>query len=173
MSKAFAAIALFLPCLLLTQCDAAQKAARTAVKNVIEKPNPENPAVAFDVAIEMTPAAAARFKATGDSILVDVAYYGYPTEAARDKVNSLKQIGLGQEKASAIATSTKVHIPGGGLNQKAVADIVDGNIMVLVDGYSITPDGDGDNQVRCGYYRDRLELARTKAVIKCDIPTPN
>ena len=89
MSKAFAAIALILPCLLLTQCDAAQKAARTAAKNVIEKPNPENPAVAFDVAIEITPAAAALLTAPDSGLVIDVAYYGYPTEAALPKVNNL------------------------------------------------------------------------------------
>lgn len=166
MSKTFAAIALILPCLLLTQCDAVEKAAGRG--------NPENPAVAFDVAIEMTPAAAARFKATGDTLVVDVAYYGYPTEAARPKVNDLHQIDLGQEKVGVLATSKTVHMPGGGLNQKGLSDIVDGDVMVLVDGYSITPDSNEDGQVRCSYYRDRLEMARRKPpVLKCDIPSNN
>jgi hypothetical protein len=172
MSKAFAAIALFLPCLLLTQCDAAQKAARTAARNVIEKPNPENPAVAFDVAIEMTPAAAALLKTPGSGLVVDVAYYGYPTEAALPKVNNLKQIGLGRDVVTVAATSKKAHIPGGGLKQKDLSDVVDGSVMVLIDGYGFTSDTN-TGEVRCGYYRDRLELARARAVIKCDIPTPN
>jgi hypothetical protein len=166
MSKVLAALALVLPCLLLTQCEAVQKATEGA--------KPENPAVAFDVAIEMTPAAAARFKATGDTLVVDVAYYGYPTEAARPKVNDLHQIDLGQEKVGVLATSKTVHMPGGGLNQKGLSDIVDGDVMVLVDGYSITPDSNEDGQVRCSYYRDRLEMARRKPpVLKCDIPSNN
>jgi hypothetical protein len=44
--------------------------------------------------------------------------------------------------------------------------------MVLVDGYSITPDSNPDGLVKCSYYRDRLEMARTRAAIKCDIETP-
>lgn len=166
MSKTFTAIALILPCLLLTQCDAVEKAAGRG--------NAENPAVAFDVAIEMTPAAAARFKATGDTLVVDVAYYGYPTEAARPKANGLHQIDLGQERVGVLPNVAKVHMPGGGLNQKGLSDIVDGDVMVLVDGYSITPDSNEDNQVRCSYYRDRLEMARSKPpVLKCDIPSNN
>ena len=172
MSKVFAVIALILPCLLLTQCDAAQKAARTAAKNVIEKPNPENPAVAFDVAIEITPAAAALLKAPGSGLVVDVAYYGYPTEAALPKVNNLKQITLGKDLVTVAATAPKAHIPGGGLQEKDLSDVVDGSVMVLIDGYGYTPDA-GDGQVKCGYYRDRLELARTKAVIKCDVAANN
>ncbi|HTM80228.1 hypothetical protein [Asticcacaulis sp.] len=164
MSKTLAAMALILPCLLLTQCD--------VVKKVTGGANPENPAVAFDVAIEMTPAAAARFKATGDTLVVDVAYYGYPTEAARPKVNNLQQIDLGQDLVGVIPTTEKVHVPGGGLNQKALPDVMGGNVMVLVDGYSITPDSNPDGQVKCSYYRDRLEMARTRAAIKCDIETP-
>lgn len=169
MPKAFAAIALVLPCLLLTQCDAG----KTVAQKVLGRGNPENPAVAFDVAIEMTPAAAARFKATGDTLVVDVAYYGYPTEAALSKVNNLKQIDLGQDLVGVVPTSEKVHVPGGGLNEKALPDVVGGDVMVLVDGYSITPESNPDGQVRCSYYRDRLELARTKAAIKCDIASNN
>lgn len=168
MSKTLAAIALILPCLLLTQCDAGKKVAHT----VLGRASPENPAVAFDVAIEMTPAAAARFKASGDTLVVDVAYYGYPTEAARPKVNNLQQIDLGQELVGVIPTTKKVHMPGGGLNQKALPNVTGGDVMVLVDGYSITPDSNPDGQIKCSYYRDRLEMARTKAAIKCDIETP-
>jgi hypothetical protein len=168
MPKTFVAIALILPCLLLTQCDAGKKVAQT----VLGRGNPENPAVAFDVAIEMTPAAAARFKASGDTLVVDVAYYGYPTEAARPKVNNLQQIDLGQDLVGVIPTTEKVHVPGGGLNQKALSDVIDGTVMVLVDGYSITPDSNPDGLVKCSYYRDRLEMARTRAAIKCDIETP-
>ncbi len=168
MSK-IAAIALILPCLLLTQCDAGKKAAGNGVGT-----SPENPAVAFDVSIEMTPAAAARFKATGDTLVVDVAYYGYPTDAARDKVNSLHQIDLGQERVGVLATSVKVHVPGGGLDQKGLSDVMGGHAMVLVDGYSITPDSNEDSQVSCSYYRDRLEMARSQPpVLKCDIPSNN
>ena len=167
MPKALTAIAFVLPCLLLAQCDAGKKATGNEIGT-----NVENPAVAFDVEIEMTPAAAARFKATGDTLVVDVAYYGYPTEAARDKVNSLHQIDLGQEKVGALATSTQVHVPGGGLNQKALSDVMGGQAMVLIDGYSITPESNEDSQVRCNYYRDRLEMARSQSpVLKCDIPS--
>jgi len=164
-TRLVARLAATIGALLLTQCGKP-----TDSDTLLGKKAAENPAVAFDVVVEVTPEAEARFKASGDNLLVDVHYYGYPTEAARPRANQIHQIGLGDDKVAVPSNIRKIHIPGGGLEQKSLGDI-EGDVMVLIDGASVMPVGARSDQVVCSFYRERLEVARKQSpVLKCDIP---
>ncbi|ESQ85930.1 hypothetical protein AEAC466_01750 [Asticcacaulis sp. AC466] len=128
-----------------------------------------SPAHAFDVSADITPAAAARLKSLGDGLVIDVSYYGYPTPASQSKANQIHQIDLGQEKVGVAPEAPKAHIAGR-LNVAGIADIAGGDVMVLVNGYSVTKVGAKDDQVKCAYYRDRLTMAQKSApTLKCDL----
>lgn len=130
-----------------------------------------DPARAFIVSAVLTDRAAAKLKALGDNLVVDTSYYGYPTDAALPKANRLRQIDLGQEKIVVLPPDYKAHMLGR-MNSKGVTDIT-GDVMVLVNGYSVTPVGAKDDQISCGYYRAGIGLAQNKApVLQCDIETP-
>ncbi len=131
-----------------------------------------DPASAFEVSAEVTPRAMARLKSLNDGLVIDTSYYGYPTEAARGKVNSLHQIDLGQEKIVVDLTTLKAHMLGR-LNAAGKADVTNGEVMLLVNGYSVTKVGAKDDQVSCNYYRARIDQAQARPpVLQCDIETP-
>jgi|GEM_PF-1273297 len=131
-----------------------------------------DPARAFEVSAELTSRAAERLKALGDNLVIDTSYYGYPTDAAREKANRLHQIDLGQEKIVVAPPGFGAHMLGR-MNTKGVADITNGEVMLLVNGYSVTPVGAKDDQVACNYYRARIDQAQAKPpVLQCDIETP-
>jgi hypothetical protein len=131
-----------------------------------------DPARAFEVSAELTPRAAAKLKALGDNLVIDTSYYGYPTEAAMSKANSLHQIDLGQEKIVVLPPANTAHMLGR-MNTKGVADVARGEVMLLVNGYSVTKVGAKDDQVSCNYYRARIDQAQAKPpVLQCDIETP-
>ncbi|MFT4074606.1 MAG: hypothetical protein QM647_03675 [Asticcacaulis sp.] len=164
MSKAVAALALC--CLFLTACSKYKADGGKDGQSFAP-----DPARAFTVSAVLTDRAAAKMKALGDNLVIDTSYYGYPTDAARPKANSLQQIDLGQEKIVVSPPAYQAHMLGR-MNSKGVTDIT-GDVMVLVNGYSVTPVGAKDDQISCGYYRARIELPQAKApVLQCDIETP-
>ena len=166
MSKAFAA-ALALCCLSLAQCS--KYKADGGKDGQSFAPDPGS---AFDVSVEVTPRAMAKLKALDDGLVIDTSYYGYPTDTARPKANDLHQIDLGQEKLVADLMTLKVHMQGR-LNVAGKADVTNGEVMLLVNGYSVTKVGAKDDQISCNYYRARIDQAQASPpVLQCDIETP-
>ncbi|ESQ93691.1 hypothetical protein [Asticcacaulis benevestitus] len=167
MSKTFTATLFAFSCLTLIGCDGHKADGGSARRDFAP-----DPASAFDASFEITPAALARMKAQGTNLVLDVSYYGYPTEAARPKANQLRQIDLGQEKVVANLATPKVHFLGK-LDKAGLSDVTNAEAMVLLDGYSVTKVGAKDDQVTCGYYRARIDQAQAKVpVLKCDIARP-
>ena len=165
MSKA--AVALALCCLLLAACGKYKADGGKDGQSFAP-----DPARAFDVRAELTPRAAAKLRALGDNLVIDTSYYGYPTDAAMPKANRLHQIDLGLEKIVVMPPANKAHMLGR-MNTKGVADVTNGEVMLLVNGYSVTPVGAKDDQISCNYYRDRIDQAQAKPpVLQCDIETP-
>lgn len=167
MPKVFTAAFMVLTCLTLAQCSKYKADGGVAGRDFAP-----DPASAFDVTAEVTPAAMARLKSLGDNLVIDVTYYGYPTEAARPKANQIRQIDLGQEKVVADLGKLSVHFLGK-LDKAGLSDVVNGEAMVLVNGYSVTKVGAKDDQVSCAYYRARIDQVRAKPpVLQCDVERP-
>lgn len=161
------AIVLAISCLSLVQCS--QYKADGGKDGQSFAPDP---ARAFDVSVEIAPKAMEKLKALGDNLVVDTSYYGYPTDAARPKANALHQIDLGQEKIVIDLSTLKGRMQGR-MNSAGVADVTNGEVMMLVNGYSVTKVGAQDDQVSCAYYRARIDQAQANPpVLQCDIQTP-
>jgi hypothetical protein len=167
MSKTFTATLFAFSCLPLIGCDGHKADGGAAGRDFAP-----DPASAFDASFEITSTALARLNADGSTLVLDVSYYGYPTEAARPKANQLRQIDLGQEKIAANLAKPKVHFLGK-LDKAGLGDVTHGEAMVLLNGYSVTKVGAKDDQVSCGYYRARIDQAQAKMpVLQCDIQKP-
>jgi len=165
MSKA--AIALALCCVVLAQCSPYKADGGKDGQSFAP-----DPARAFDVSVEIAPRAMEKLKTLGDNLVIDTSYYGYPTDAARPKANDLHQIDLGQEKIVIDLATLKGRMQGR-MNSAGVADVIHGDVMLLVNGYSVTKVGAQDDQVSCAYYRARIDQAQaTMPVLQCDIVTP-
>ena len=130
-------------------------------------------AMAFDVKVDVTPAALAKLKAAGDMLVVDAAYYGLPTPAAMPRANQLHEIDLGDETVAADPTATRFHVTGA-LDRSQLKDVQGGLAYVFVNGYSDSKGATQDDLVSCSEYRGSIAQAQVAGTVAlhCDLVTP-
>ena len=129
---------------------------------------PKAAAYGVDVALSLTPAAAAKLKALGKAAVADGYYYGQPTEATAAKADEDGHINLGQSFASAAATQS-VRLSGDAVDPAMLDKIKDGAVSVTVRAY-LDPTAGVDNVLDCTRFDGPLKTAQAQPVaISCDL----
>lgn len=149
--------------LLLTQCSPkpTEPAAPEAAKPVD---------YSYDVAVTLTPAAAAKLAGHADKLTVETLYYGNvtpQTAAMADPADGT--LHLNTDKVDVDPVSQTVHMTGAGVDPAKLPFITEKKPLALVNVYA-SHDGKKDGLIACSVFQDYVAVAREKPVaIACDL----
>lgn len=101
----------------------------------------------FEVAVSLSPAAAARLAATRETVVVDVQFYGVPS-SERERMADQGRLELAPEWKTEIAGAGVVRVPGPTFDRSKLKSVEGGQLDVSVDGYSGRHSGP-DNILMC------------------------
>ncbi len=122
----------------------------------------------FEVALNVTPAAADKLNALSKKIEVSGYYFGLPTEASAPKANEAGEINLGEDLVDVAGKPQTVHMSGTGIDIVAQKSIK-GETLVVVSAY-LDPTAGMDNILTCTSFKGTLKDAQAKPVaITCDL----
>jgi hypothetical protein len=126
---------------------------------------------AFDVAVSLTPKAAARLAHPHETLIVTAYVYGDANEKGRRLRlgDDLDQIAFGQEQDVELPTAGVAHVPGVRYDRRRLAYVEGGRLQVLVNVFSGRRSSK-DNLLDCGIFQDTVEAAaRAPIPIACKL----
>ncbi len=128
----------------------------------------------YSLDIEMTPAAAASLKASGDSLIVSSFYYGFPTPAFAAKGDELHRLELGYQAGRYSATARHIRVVSTELDTRLLPQVVNRDPYVLVTIISADPSGFEemlfDRKLGCETYIGPIKaLQATRHTLHCDV----
>ncbi len=166
--------------LLLTQCDPGPGPAKGEHSDKVDLIKPVDmkapPAslepYAFDIALTLSPAAAAKLARIHEKVEVAAMYSGAPRTPKSTMADDDGQVDLGADRPQFEPVSATVHIPGTGLKTANLQDI-NGDPIVLVNVYTARK-ADKDNLLDCGIFEDTIRKAQAQPVqIACKLIYPD
>jgi hypothetical protein len=145
----------------LCQCDQLKRFTGT---------EPAKPALyAYDLTLQLTPAAEAKLKTSDRHFTVDAYYYGKAKPENRAKADELNRLDLGYDKQAFSGQSRRLHMSGEGIDTKLFTQIVDGEPYVMATIRTATKAGFPDELLSCHTYVGTISDARRlPPVITCD-----
>ncbi|MCK8783636.1 hypothetical protein M0638_04475 [Roseomonas sp. NAR14] len=120
--------------------------------------------VPFAVAVTLSPRAAARLAALGESITVAAYYSGEPTRAARRHADRMGQINLGAERADLPGAGGTARLTGRNIRLAEIAWVENRAVQVLVNVFSARR-RNPDNLLDCGIHEGALAEAAARSPI--------
>ena len=151
--------------LTLWQCDRL----RAMTAPPAEKPT----AYDFSVALELTPAAAAKMAETHDRIIVSTFFYGFATAASKPKADPLGRVRLGYDQRDYANTTRAVHVTATELDSRLLPEVSKNEPWVLVKAFTTAPQGYPDGVLDCQSVAGAIsDLQKAAHTISCDIATP-
>lgn len=115
----------------------------------------------FDVAVRLSPPAAARLAAQGEGLTVLASYYGAPKPGAEIHADPIGQIALASESAT-LSTAGTAHLTGAGVSPEALGWLA-GPAYVNVNVYSARL-SNPDNLLACDFFDGPLSHATAAPV---------
>ena len=129
------------------------------------KPGP----YAYDLTLQLTPAAEAKLKASDRHFTVDAYYYGMAKPEYRDKADKLNRLDVGYDKGALDARARRIHMTGDGIDTSAFPQIMDGAPYVLITIRTATKASFPDELLYCHNYAGTIKDAQIHPpVIGCD-----
>lgn len=129
------------------------------------KPGP----YAYDLILQLTPAAEAKLKASDRHFTVDAYYYGMAKPEYREKADKLNRLDIGYDKVAFDARTRHIHMTGDGIDPKIFPQVMDGQPYVLVTVRTATKAGFPDELLYCHNYAGTISDAQIHSpVIGCD-----
>ncbi len=124
----------------------------------------------YDIALSITPAAAAKMAKTGDNITVFALYYGNATPASASLADpSDGTIHLNTDKVEVEAKDQTVHMTGEGVNTPNFDKITEKKPLVLINLFA-TKAGKKNLAIACNGFQDYVSSAQARPVaIRCDL----
>jgi len=126
----------------------------------------------FDLALTLTPAAAEKLKAMGESVALSAYYYGDARIDAAEHANEVDLIDLGDELIDVAPVNGITRFKGEGIDPAKFVWIEGGKPSVLINVYTarkVAP----DNLVSCGIFQDLIDVAQKEPIkIDCDLIAP-
>ena len=161
MSKLIAPATVALAALALVQCSPKPATAPEAPKTVN---------YGYDIAIAVSPAAAAKLMATKDGLIITALYYGNPTTQTASLADAKDgTIHMNTDKLELEGKDQGVHMTGEGVDPVRAKSITEQKPLVLLNVYS-GHDGKTDKTLTCTDFQDYVSVAQaSKITIKCDV----
>ncbi len=129
------------------------------------KPGP----YAYDLTLQLTPAAEAKLKASDRHFTVDAYYYGMARPQYRAQADKLNRLDIGYDKVAFDGRARRMHMTGDGIDPKIFPQIMDGQPYVLVTIRTATKAGFPDELLYCHNYAGTVREAQINPpVIGCD-----
>jgi hypothetical protein len=117
----------------------------------------------FDVAVALSPRAAAKLAALGEGIIISASYFGDPAPGAERHADEVGQIDLGREQVEIPGRGGPGVITGRGLRRARLAWLTARGPEVNVNVYSARRSGP-DNLLDCDFFQDSLGAARSRVI---------
>jgi hypothetical protein len=129
-------------------------------------------AYAFDMTLEVSPAAAELMKANNSHFVVAASYFGRPKPETRAQANAQGRIKLGYEQIGMAPGATKVHLPAANFDTSKLGAI-NGDPQVMVIIFSAAEVGARDDLIHCKTYFGIIKTAQAQPpVVACDVNRP-
>jgi hypothetical protein len=129
------------------------------------KPGP----YAYDLTLQLTPAAEAKLKASDRHFTVDAYYYGKAKPENRAKADELNRLDLGYDKQAFSGQSRHLQMTGEGIDPKLLVQVLDGEPYVMATIRTATKAGFPDELLSCHTYVGTIRDARRlPPVVICD-----
>jgi len=124
---------------------------------------------AYDLTLQLTPAAETKLKASDRHFTVDAYYYGMAKAEYREKADKLNRLDIGYDKGAFDARTRRIHMSGEGIDTTLFPQIMDGAPYVLITIRTATKAGFPDELLYCHNYAGTIKDAQIHPpVIGCD-----